>query len=108
VLESDKSLVSASDYILSIVPPRDALNTATRISSAFNTQPAKTTPLYYFDLNGKFRNSSYSLSLDASSDTWARITSNSPIDECGVEDSLANRTCSYISAQRKRNWETFC
>jgi 3-hydroxyisobutyrate dehydrogenase-like beta-hydroxyacid dehydrogenase len=45
-------LVSASDYILSIVPPRDAVSTATRISTAFNAQPSpKPTPLYFLDLN---------------------------------------------------------
>lgn len=52
MLKDDTSLVSAADYILSIVPPRDALGTATRISTAFRAQsPAKSSPLYYFDLN---------------------------------------------------------
>ncbi|KAG9237588.1 6-phosphogluconate dehydrogenase [Amylocarpus encephaloides] len=52
VLENDKTLVSASDYIFSIVPPRDALATATRISTAFHAlSPPKSSPLYYFDLN---------------------------------------------------------
>ncbi|EPE25826.1 6-phosphogluconate dehydrogenase C-terminal [Glarea lozoyensis ATCC 20868] len=52
IVKDDKTLVSASDYILSIVPPRDALDTASRISSAFNSQSqAKSTPLCYFDLN---------------------------------------------------------
>lgn len=51
-LPTDTSLVSASDYILSIVPPRDALATAKRISIAISALPAaKTTPLYYLDLN---------------------------------------------------------
>jgi hypothetical protein len=51
-LTTDISLVSASDYILSIVPPRDALATATRITTAFNAQPSpKQTTLYYLDLN---------------------------------------------------------
>ena len=49
-LPTDISLVENSDYILSIVPPRDALATATRIATAFNAQ-SKTTPLYYLDLN---------------------------------------------------------
>jgi Domain of unknown function (DUF1932) len=49
-LPTDISLVSASDYLLSIVPPRDAISTAERITTAFNAQP-KTTPLYYLDLN---------------------------------------------------------
>jgi 3-hydroxyisobutyrate dehydrogenase-like beta-hydroxyacid dehydrogenase len=51
-LPTDISLVSASDYILSIVPPRDALATAKRIIDAFIAQASpKTTPLYYLDLN---------------------------------------------------------
>ncbi|TVY62298.1 putative 28.5 kDa protein in 7S RNA 5'region [Lachnellula suecica] len=52
VLPSDLSLVTASDYILSIVPPRDAMSTAVRISTAFNAQSSpKPTPLYFLDLN---------------------------------------------------------
>ncbi|CZR51248.1 uncharacterized protein PAC_01123 [Phialocephala subalpina] len=51
-LPSDSSLVSASDYILSIVPPRDAFATAKRISTAITALPSpKPTPLYYLDLN---------------------------------------------------------
>jgi 3-hydroxyisobutyrate dehydrogenase-like beta-hydroxyacid dehydrogenase len=51
-LPTDTSLVSASDYILSIVPPRDALATAKRITTAFKTLPTpKPKPLYYIDLN---------------------------------------------------------
>ncbi|KAE8441156.1 hypothetical protein EG329_005812 [Mollisiaceae sp. DMI_Dod_QoI] len=51
-LPSDTSLVSASDYILSIVPPRDALATAKRISTALSSLSSpKPTPLYYLDLN---------------------------------------------------------
>ncbi|KUJ22872.1 6-phosphogluconate dehydrogenase C-terminal domain-like protein [Mollisia scopiformis] len=51
-LPSDSSLVSASDYILSIVPPRDALATAHRIKNAISSLPSpKPTPLYYLDLN---------------------------------------------------------
>jgi hypothetical protein len=42
--------VEAADYILSIVPPRDAFATAKRITAAFNAQ-SKPTPLYYLDLN---------------------------------------------------------
>jgi hypothetical protein len=51
-LPTDTSLVTASDYILSIVPPRDALATAKRITTAFITLPTpKPGPLYYIDLN---------------------------------------------------------
>jgi 3-hydroxyisobutyrate dehydrogenase-like beta-hydroxyacid dehydrogenase len=50
---TDVDLVSQSDYIVSIVPPRDALATAERIISAVtaNPRPSGSTPLYYLDLN---------------------------------------------------------
>ncbi|KAK5007411.1 hypothetical protein LTR39_005413 [Cryomyces antarcticus] len=46
-------LTRQADYILSIVPPRDALATAQRIVSAFTPERSrdKTSPLYYLDLN---------------------------------------------------------
>jgi hypothetical protein len=51
-LPTDISLVTDSDYILSIVPPRDALATAKRITTAFATLPKpKPSPLYYLDIN---------------------------------------------------------
>lgn len=44
--------MSESDYVLSIVPPRDALATAKRITAAFTAQPeTKKTPFYFLDLN---------------------------------------------------------
>jgi hypothetical protein len=49
---TDAALVEQSDYILSIVPPRDSHATATRITTAFKS--AKRTsqhPLYFLDLN---------------------------------------------------------
>ncbi|KAJ5669075.1 hypothetical protein N7462_010145 [Penicillium macrosclerotiorum] len=64
-LDSDDDLVIQSDYILSIVPPRDALATATRIATACqapetarqratledaNQQPCRS-PLVYLELN---------------------------------------------------------
>jgi 3-hydroxyisobutyrate dehydrogenase-like beta-hydroxyacid dehydrogenase len=54
MLPSDISLITQSDYILSIVPPRDALSNAKRIVDALSATPSprsKTTPLYYLDLN---------------------------------------------------------
>ncbi|TAQ86040.1 hypothetical protein B7494_g5622 [Chlorociboria aeruginascens] len=51
LLPTDISLVSTSDYILSIVPPRDAFATAQRITAAFTSAPQRSTPLYYLDLN---------------------------------------------------------
>ena len=51
-LPTDSSLVSTSDYILSIVPPRDALATAKRITTAFKAlSKPRANPLYYLDLN---------------------------------------------------------
>jgi len=51
-LPSDLSLITESDYILSIVPPRDAVSIATRISTAFTSlSTPKKTPLYFLDLN---------------------------------------------------------
>ena len=46
----DQDLVIHSDYILSIVPPRDALATAKRIVAA-SAGINKSSPLYYLDLN---------------------------------------------------------
>ncbi len=51
-LSSDTDLVQASDYILSIVPPRDALSTAQRVVTALQALPTpRKYPLYYLDLN---------------------------------------------------------
>ncbi|KAJ5174972.1 Dehydrogenase multihelical [Penicillium canariense] len=65
VLPSDQALVAQADYILSIVPPRNALATAHRIAGAckqpdtlrqrdsiedVNGQPSRS-PLYYLELN---------------------------------------------------------
>ncbi|KAF2022273.1 6-phosphogluconate dehydrogenase C-terminal domain-like protein [Aaosphaeria arxii CBS 175.79] len=53
LVQSDTELVQQSDYILSIVPPRDAVETARRILFAYETtnKPTTTQPLYYLDLN---------------------------------------------------------
>ncbi|RFU33116.1 hypothetical protein B7463_g3224, partial [Scytalidium lignicola] len=50
LLLSDKELVQRCDYVLSIVPPRDALKTAERILSAAGAR-TRDTPLYFLDLN---------------------------------------------------------
>jgi len=52
MLASDADLVQASDYILSIVPPRDSLATAQRVVNALqaSSTPRKH-PVYYLDLN---------------------------------------------------------
>ncbi|KAF2275974.1 6-phosphogluconate dehydrogenase C-terminal domain-like protein [Westerdykella ornata] len=55
LLASDTDLVAHCDYIFSIVPPRDAVATASRIGKALNTSPAprkaSATPLYFLELN---------------------------------------------------------
>ncbi|KAL3424711.1 6-phosphogluconate dehydrogenase [Phlyctema vagabunda] len=54
-LPTDEDLIQRSDYILSIVPPRDALATAQRITRAWKplnrAATAREQPLYYIDLN---------------------------------------------------------
>ena len=51
LVEKDGDIVDQADYILSIVPPRDALATAHRIVSAKLELERRTSPLYYIDLN---------------------------------------------------------
>ena len=51
LLVNDIDLVQQCDYILSIVPPRDALKTAERIHTASRAVSKKDRPLYYLDLN---------------------------------------------------------
>ncbi|KAF2673702.1 6-phosphogluconate dehydrogenase C-terminal domain-like protein [Microthyrium microscopicum] len=53
LVSSDADLVHQSDYIVSIVPPKDALATADRIVSAQSSKPrpSDASPLYYLDLN---------------------------------------------------------
>jgi hypothetical protein len=51
---TDVELVAKCDYILSIVPPRDAVATAARVVNALNSTPlarSSSSPLYYLDLN---------------------------------------------------------
>ncbi|KAK8227916.1 6-phosphogluconate dehydrogenase [Phyllosticta paracitricarpa] len=53
VVPDHLQLVNRSDYLLSIVPPRDALATAEAIIAAYqqHTRPTTSNPLYYLDLN---------------------------------------------------------
>lgn len=53
LVPTDAELCNTADYILSIVPPRDALATAQRIATASSSADFKkrTNPLYYLDLN---------------------------------------------------------
>lgn len=50
-VSTDQELVSRCDYILSIVPPRDARATADLIRKALEESVAKDPPLYFLDLN---------------------------------------------------------
>ena len=51
LVEKDGDIVDQADYILSIVPPRDALATAQRIVSTTPELEKRRSPLYYVDLN---------------------------------------------------------
>ncbi|SMR44587.1 unnamed protein product [Zymoseptoria tritici ST99CH_3D1] len=53
VVDSDLELVKTCDFVFSIVPPRDAIATAKRISQAASDagSDGRTRPLYFFDLN---------------------------------------------------------
>lgn len=53
LVETDEDLAAQSDYLLSIVPPRDAHATAKRILTASSTPEfeKRKSPLYYLDLN---------------------------------------------------------
>ncbi|WPG97813.1 Hypothetical protein R9X50_00059400 [Acrodontium crateriforme] len=53
LVNDDEALCNSADYILSIVPPKDALANAKRIATA-TSKPAfkkRTSPLYFLDLN---------------------------------------------------------
>lgn len=54
-MSSDEELVSAADYVLSIVPPRDVVGTAERVLKASRDYGfrERKNPLYYLDLNAK-------------------------------------------------------
>ncbi|KAI9656571.1 MAG: hypothetical protein M1821_004778 [Bathelium mastoideum] len=51
LVDQDSDIVKQADYILSIVPPRDALTTAQRITAAHAELERRGTPLWYIDLN---------------------------------------------------------
>jgi hypothetical protein len=54
LVTTDVELVAKCDYILSIVPPKDAVATAARVIDALNSTPlprSSPSPLYYLDLN---------------------------------------------------------
>ena len=62
LVDVDQQLVSQSDYILSIVPPRDALSTAKKINDAIVGQVRqRKDPLYYIDLNAVSPNKAHAL-----------------------------------------------
>ena len=52
LLPTDNALIEQSDYILSIVPPRDAFSIASRIKKGLhNAKRQQDKPLYFLDLN---------------------------------------------------------
>ncbi|KAI5210613.1 6-phosphogluconate dehydrogenase C-terminal domain-like protein [Aureobasidium subglaciale] len=53
LVSTDEELAAASDYIISIVPPRDAMATAERILGASRAESfsKRDVPLYYMDMN---------------------------------------------------------
>ena len=53
LVDADRDLVAQADYILSIVPPRDAVDTAKRFTNAVarGVRDEHTQPLFYMDLN---------------------------------------------------------
>ncbi|MCJ1478422.1 hypothetical protein MMC13_007102 [Lambiella insularis] len=66
LLPTDTALVAESDYILSVVPPRDASLIATRVQAAFKSLRTDS-PLYFLDLNA--------VSPSTSQDIAARLSS---------------------------------
>jgi hypothetical protein len=65
LLASDVDLVAQSDYILSIVPPRDAKATAERIITAYSSSKRQEAqgPLHYLDLNAIAPSTARSIAL---------------------------------------------
>ncbi|KFY38111.1 hypothetical protein V495_06750 [Pseudogymnoascus sp. VKM F-4514 (FW-929)] len=62
-LATDEDVVREADYILSIVPPRDAQATAQRVADVLNFHRGlRSTPLYYLDLNAVSPRSARSIS----------------------------------------------
>jgi hypothetical protein len=51
LLSSIEEVFVESDYLLSIVPPRDALSTAKRMAAVSSSRRLENEPLYYLDLN---------------------------------------------------------
>ncbi|KAF1841811.1 6-phosphogluconate dehydrogenase C-terminal domain-like protein [Cucurbitaria berberidis CBS 394.84] len=68
---SDESLVAHADYILSIVPPRDAIATAKRVEVALGKATRdKKGELYYLDLNA--------ISPSTVKEIYASLSANAP------------------------------
>jgi Domain of unknown function (DUF1932) len=63
LLPSDGDLVNQSDYILSIVPPKDARTTAQRILAGLKSR-GRAEPLYFLDLNAIAPSTSRSIASD--------------------------------------------
>jgi len=71
----DEALVNQSDYIFSIVPPRDAYSVATRVVAASkkSSQRQQDSPLYFLDLNATSPSTAQMIASVFSSHTSIRI-----------------------------------
>lgn len=65
LVDTDQELVAQADYILSIVPPRDAISTAKRFTEAAagHVRDPEQEPLFYIDLNAISPNGARTLEL---------------------------------------------
>jgi 3-hydroxyisobutyrate dehydrogenase-like beta-hydroxyacid dehydrogenase len=67
LLPTDAELVAQSDYILSIVPPKDAIATARRIAVTWDKQQKRAKKLVYLDLNAVAPSTARSVAAELSS-----------------------------------------
>ena len=51
MLDADQDLLTQADFILSIVPPADAVRTAKRFTQVAHVRDKDKEPLFYIDLN---------------------------------------------------------
>ena len=75
MVDADQDLVAQADYILSIVPPRDAVNTAKRFTEAVaaHVRDNGKGPLYYIDLNAISPSTARALELLFKGDLMTRF-----------------------------------
>ena len=90
--ESDEALLQASDILISIVPPRDAVATAQRVRQAWNSVESKAAAgrkLWYLDLNAispaRAREVAAALGISSSSKGCAKYFSDQVATNAGGE-----------------------